>query len=129
MGGFRTVGVFLPVTVAILIAGIYGLLQRVNKKLWPWCVGFLTILCFAAANPTFPEEREYFLATPFFAAIAGLGAQKLWESFRSPSIVWRILLVGYACLLVYEYIVFFHFYVGHYAPRIGEEIPYEQPIF
>lgn len=127
--GLRSVGVFLPTTIFIFLVGLYVSAKKLSsEKVW-YYLAFLIILLIAAANPLFPEEREFFLAVPFLAYIMALGIDQLANWFKKKIKLVQILILFYFAFVVYDYLVLVHFYTLHYPLRIQQEIQYDKRTF
>lgn len=128
LGGLRTTGALLPSMLPLLVIGIGVALQKFNVKMLGWLIlGFL-ILGVSAASPLFPEEREFFLITPYLAVLLGLGALQLVH-FWKKSLLIKCIMYFYFALIIYDYVLFAHSYIIHYPQRIEQEIPYEKRTF
>lgn len=128
-GGFRTVGVFLPSMVGFVLLGLYKIGYSFKRKELLLIVPFITTLVLGAANPLFPESREFFLSTPYWALILAHGILQFCELFRKSNIWLKIACLCYLLFFIYDLIIFGHFYTAHYSQRISQEIPYEQRDF
>ena len=128
-GGLRTVGAMLVSTLPFFIIGIYEAVLKNKRNVWKWMLFMLSIWFVAAANPQFPEEREFFFITPFLSLILGFGVKKVIEQFAYPKIWIKALLSIYIIWLVYDHVVFIHWYTTHYPLRVRSEIPYEKRNF
>lgn len=129
IGGIRTVGVMLTLTLPVFILGVYKAVFKFKLRLWPLLAGAIIIWLIAAANPTFPEEREFFLITPYLALITAFGTLKLFEYFKDPNMLKKVFLAVYAFLILYNYILFLHTYTAHYSKRIEIDMPQNERLF
>lgn len=128
LGGFRTIGVLLPSTIYIFLIGLFQLAKKTNTKIFPY-FAFVSIWLLSAANPTFPEGREFFLIVPFLSIVLGYGTIKSIELYQKSSLIIKSILLLFFSFTVYEYIYFFHYYIVHYSQRIENEISNEQKAF
>lgn len=128
-GGLRSYGVFLPFTFIVFTIGLFELIRRVNKKHIPHAIIFIVCVVLSALNIYFPEGNIYFFATPFFALVGGYGILSLYNAWQDKNIFKRIGIGLYILLVIYEHIVFMHFYAMHYSQRVVHEASLENSKF
>lgn len=128
-GGIREYGVMLPAAIPLFITGGLVILSRIKWQDFKLVLPYILVLLIASASPLFPEEREYFLATPYFAIVLGMGAFTIHKYFRKSHLILKAAAVLLILMLAYEYSVFTHYYIVHYAQRISNEIPQESRTF
>ncbi len=129
LGGLRTMGALLPSTLPLLLIGLYHVVVTFNYKKVIWLLLGIVIWLIAAANPLFPEGQEFFLITPFLAVIGGWGIIKSFEWFKSKSLIKKVIFTFFVGVLIYDHLLFFHFYTVHYAQRIKNELTAQQRNF
>lgn len=123
-GGLRTYGVMLPGFIPAFMLGIYLIFKKQGFiKYAKWYLLFIIIWVLSAVSPNFPESREYFLILPYLTFICALGFYHLIENSKK-RLIFRILFISYFMFIIYEYILFTHFYTVHYQQRIKEEFQY-----
>ncbi len=128
-GGLRDVGIMLPFTLPIFVWGLYKVGQNFTKINWWLILPLPAIWLLAAAQPNFPEQRIFFLVTPYLAYIMGVGIRELSTSLTSQNIYRKIVSLVLIFLISYNYLLFYHFYTRHYSQRISNELPNEQRNF
>lgn len=128
-GGLREWGVLLPTTLPIFLLGLFQLLKSVKWKHWGYGLYLVVIWLIAALNPLFPEGREFFLITPYISIIIGLGIIKLLDLYKYSTFKTKALLGVFFLFVIYEHLIFAHFYLSHYVKRIQYSIPYEERAF
>jgi len=126
LGGLRTYGTMLPSVLFLFLIGLYKISFINYKKLLKWTSIFMIIWVISAISPFFPESREYFLVTPFLALILGLGLKEIFLGLTKAKILIKIILFVYLLFIIYDYTLFFHFYINHYPQRINSELKYEE---
>ena len=124
-GGLRNTGVFLPGFLPVFLLGGLVILKNIYRINY-WLVGAAVIWLSAAANPLFPEGREFFLITPYLAVIGAFGAKNLLEHLLNSNKLKKLVIVMYLIFMTYEYVWFIHIYVNHYSTRIANEVSYEK---
>ncbi len=128
-GGLRTIGTMLPFTLPIFIIGIWEIISKLRRQHWGWFLAFGFIWFMAALNPNFPENREFFLISPYLALIMAYGVMVIFKYYHTAKLGQKICIFIFSILLIYEQILFFHQYTQHYSKRVGSEVPYEQRNF
>ncbi len=82
LGGFRTIGVMLPTVMPIFMVGLLLSIKKFHRK-YLVHLGFISIITILALfNPLFPEEREFFIITPYLSIITGIGVINLFEYLK-----------------------------------------------
>lgn len=128
-GGFRMMGALLPSFIPLLIVGLFTVFQKLQLRHWRYFIPVAVIWLISAANPLFPEGREFFLIIPYLALVLAIGVIKVIEQLKISTIVIKVLITVLMFFVSYEYILFTHFYTTHYSQRIGNEIPHEKLVF
>ena len=128
-GGFRIIGTMLS---SFLVPFCIGLVVVSKKLEWHnsvlvFCI--LIILFISALNPLFPEQSEFFLVSPIFSFILANGIYYLLKRFHSIHGAYKIVYFAWICMVIYEHVLFLHFYITHYSNRIQNEIPYDKRTF
>lgn len=114
-GGVREYGIiFLPFILPFFL----GVFAVIKKRYWSLIIIILFLALIYAGNTTFPEGREFFLATPIISLILGFGFYALsTKKDLKAQIISLILVLAF----IYEMMQFFHFYTNHYQKRILQE--------
>lgn len=128
-GGLRNWGALQPTFIPLFIIGLFEIAKKIKFTHIRFTFPFLIIWFIAAANPKFPEGREFFLITPYLGLIVSFGVIKVFEQYKISKIITKLLIIAYLLFITYEYTLFAHFYVKHYSLRIENEIPHEKRDF
>lgn len=129
-GDLRTWGTQLPSLIPLLGLGLIATIRTVKlSQILLTCFYFVCVWFVAAADPAFPETREFFLAAPLFAVISAIGVIKLYDYFIGKSTLVKAVICLYIAFIAYEHLIFFHFYTVHYVLRVGNEIHYAKMAF
>lgn len=123
LGGLRDRGVLLSSCLPLFGLGIYQTLKKLRRIHLRLILPFIAVLFIAAANPMFPEQKEYFLISPYLALIVAFGVLYMIDHFISSNMFIKAILIIYIIFLLYDHLLFYHYYTVHYAQRIQNEIP------
>lgn len=128
-GGLRNWGALQPTFIPLFIIGLFEIAKKIKFTHICFTIPFLIIWFIAAANPKFPEGREFFLTAPYLGMIITFGVIKVFEQYKTSEIITKLLIIAYLLFITYEYTLFVHYYVKHYSLRIENEIPHEKRDF
>ncbi len=122
MGGFRTLGIMLPGMIPAFFIGLLFLIQRVTAKFWIHLLFICMVTLFTLSNKRFPEQGDYFLLSPYVALILSIGVRYILELYKYANTLIKSVIVVYSLIVIYDYIIFTHFYTTHYMKRITNEL-------
>lgn len=114
-GETTDVGIFLPEISVFLFFGLLWIRQfgKYGIFLLLWIV---LVACITINNPTYPEERNFFLAVLPFIFISVFGLRKMLS--LKDKIYRKIIVIGSILLYSYSYLYFLHVYFIHNSQKI-----------
>lgn len=116
--GTQETGPFYIYQIPLILIGFYALFDNFNlrkKILLGWLItAILFASCFS--SPDFSLDLFYFLPLQI---ISFFGLLKIIDIWKKGKLLTKGILSAYACLSIYEMIIFFHIIIVHYPKRLS----------